>query len=122
MLIEKFSQIEDLEGRPIVAKIERVNDMVAATDRFRRYLPDFLLNWNPVKTNETAGLRLNGHEIARWPSGQPFDSGRSGNHATEGWFAAIGRVFRRNDQSYMTSMALSLRSIGGWGCNDLHAS
>ena len=90
MLIEAFSRIEDLEGRPIVATIERVNDLVAATDRFRRYLPDLLLNWNPIKSSDTAGLRLDGREIARWPLGRPFDSGRSGNHATEGWFAAIG--------------------------------
>ena len=90
MLIDAFSRIEDLEGRPIIGKIESVNDLVATTDQFRRYLPDLLLNWNPIKTSETSGLRLNGREIARWPLGQPFDSGRSGNHATEGWFAAIG--------------------------------
>ena len=90
MLIEAFSQIEDLEGRRIVAGIERVNDLVMATDEFRRYLPDLLLNWSAIRTTETAGLRLGGREIARWPSGRPFDSGRSGNHATEGWFAAIG--------------------------------
>ena len=90
MLIDAFSRIEDLEGRRIVGKIERVDDLIAATDRFRRNLPDLLLNWNPIKTSDTAGLRLGGREIARWPSGQPFDSGRSGNHATEGWFAAIG--------------------------------
>lgn len=90
LLIETFSNIEDLEGRPIVARIERTDDSIAAMDRFRCYLPDLLLNWNAIKSSETAGLRLNGREIARWPPGQPHSSGRSGNHATEGWFAAIG--------------------------------
>jgi predicted AlkP superfamily phosphohydrolase/phosphomutase len=89
-LIASFSRIEDLEGRPIVAAIERTDESIAATDRFRRYLPDLLLNWNPIKASDTVGLRLNGHEIARWPLGQRFVSGRSGNHVTEGWFAAIG--------------------------------
>ena len=91
LVAEMFSRIEDLEGRPIVAGVERTNESIAATDRFRRYLPDLLLNWNPIKASETTGLRLNGREIAHWPAGKPFSSGRSGNHVTEGWFAASGR-------------------------------
>ncbi len=113
-LIEAFSQIEDLNGRPIVAKIERVNELVAESDRFRRYLPDLLLNWNSIKSNETAGLRLNGRRIARWPSGQPFDSGRSGNHATEGWFAAVGPGLSRQTDPVLHDIDAIVPTVYGW--------
>lgn len=97
-LIECFSGIEDLEGRRIVAEIERTDDSIAATDRFRRYLPDLLLLWDRVSASDTAGLRLNGRVIARWEASRRFESGRSGNHITEGWFAAIGPgLSDRND-------------------------
>jgi predicted AlkP superfamily phosphohydrolase/phosphomutase len=89
-LIGLFSQIEDLEGRRIVAEIERTDKSVAASDPLRRFLPDLLLLWNQLSASDTAGLRLDGREIARWPLGQRFSSGRSGNHSLEGWFAAIG--------------------------------
>ncbi len=113
-LIESFSRIEDLEGRPIVAKIERVDDSIAAADPFRRYLPDLLLNWNPVRASETAGLRLDGAEIARWPSGQAFSSGRSGNHATEGWFAAIGPGLSRHADSIPHDIDALVPSLYRW--------
>ena len=114
MLIDVFSRIEDLEGRPIVATIERVNDLVSATDRFRRYLPDLLLNWNPIKTSETSGLRLKGREIARWPSGHRFSSGRSGNHATEGWFAAIGPGLSRQTDPFLHDINAIVPSAYQW--------
>lgn len=89
-LVETFSAMTDLEGRRIVGDLERTDDLVAATEPFRRYLPDLLLNWDNVKATETEGLRLRGKELVRWASGQPNDSGRSGNHATEGWYTAVG--------------------------------
>ncbi len=113
-LIEAFSRIEDLEGRPIVAKMERVDDSIAAADRFRRVLPDLLINWNPIKASETTGLRLNGQEIARWPSGQPFSSGRSGNHATEGWFAAIGPGLSRHTDPDLHDIDALIPSVYRW--------
>jgi predicted AlkP superfamily phosphohydrolase/phosphomutase len=114
MLIGVFSRIEDLEGRPIVAAIERVNDLVSATDRFRRYLPDLLLNWNPIKMSATSGLRLNGREIARWAFGRPFASGRSGNHATEGWFAAIGPGLSRHTDPVLHDIDAIVPSAYQW--------
>ena len=124
MLIETFSRIEDLEGRSIVAKIERVNELVAAADRFRRCLPDLLLNWHPIKASETAGLSLNGQEIVRWPSGQPFDSGTLGQSRDRGLVRGHGTRARRANaiRNCMKSMPLSLQSIGGWGWNHPHAS
>jgi predicted AlkP superfamily phosphohydrolase/phosphomutase len=114
MLIETFSRIEDLDGRSIVATIERVNDLVAGADRFRRYLPDLLLNWHPIKASDTAGLRLNGQEIARWPAGEPFDSGRSGNHATEGWFVAFGPGLSRRTDPALHDINAIVPSVYRW--------
>lgn len=89
-LANRFLSLEDLDGRRIVAGVEVTRDFVDGKDRFRRYLPDLLLLWSSISASDTAGLRLNGREIARWPPGQRFDSGRSGNHTPEGWFAAAG--------------------------------
>lgn len=89
-LIALFGRIEDLEGRRVIAEIERTDDSVPASDPRRRYLPDLLLHWEQLSIAETAGLRLDGREIAHWPRGQRFNSGRSGNHRPEGWFAAVG--------------------------------
>jgi hypothetical protein len=82
--------VTDMEGRRIVGELERTDDSVAADDPLRRFLPDLLVNWSAVKAGETAGLRQGDSELLRWQPGQPHDSGRSGNHATEGWYAAIG--------------------------------
>jgi predicted AlkP superfamily phosphohydrolase/phosphomutase len=89
-LIGILSQVTDLEGRRIVGELERTDDLIAANDPLRRYLPDLLVNWSTISAGETAGLRLGDSELLRWQPGQPHDSGRSGNHATEGWYAAIG--------------------------------
>jgi predicted AlkP superfamily phosphohydrolase/phosphomutase len=89
-LMEVFSRMTDLEGRPIVGDIERTDDIVPMTDPRRRTLPDLLLNWGALKASETAGLRLGDRELVRWPLGQPHDSGRSGNHAIKGWYSAMG--------------------------------
>jgi predicted AlkP superfamily phosphohydrolase/phosphomutase len=89
-LIEIFGEMSDLDGRSVVGELERMDDWIAATDPRRRHLPDLLVNWGTVSSSETSGLRLAGRELVRWERGQPHDSGRSGNHATEGWCAAIG--------------------------------
>ena len=75
---------------PSVLVFTTVDIFLEAAAALRRYLPDLLVNWASVNAGETAGLRLGGQELMRWEPGQPHDSGRSGNHATEGWFAAIG--------------------------------
>jgi len=113
-LIECFSGIEDLEGRRIVAEIERTDDSIAATDRFRRYLPDLLLIWDRLRASDTAGLRLNGRVIARWDSGRRFDSGRSGNHITEGWFAAIGPGLSSHDDPTPHDISGIVPSVYRW--------
>jgi predicted AlkP superfamily phosphohydrolase/phosphomutase len=105
-LIELFSQLTDLDGRPIVADVERTDDTVAASDPMRRYLPDLLVNWSAIKAGETTGLKLGGREIMHWMPGEPHDSGRSGNHATEGWYSAIGPGIDRASD-------MTLRDIDG---------
>ncbi len=89
-LIDAFSRLTDLDGRSVVGDVERTDDIVPADHPMRRLLPDLLLNWGAIKACETAGLRLGGDELVRWRPGQPNDSGRSGNHATEGWYSAMG--------------------------------
>ena len=113
-LIGLFSRLEDLEGRRIVAEIERVDDSVAARDRFRRYLPDLLLLWEQISTSDTAGLRVEGREIIRWPLGQRFDSGRSGNHVTQGWFAAVGPGLVPGNDEALHDIDGLVPSVYGW--------
>lgn len=89
-LVEMFTQLTDAQGCRIADDVERTDDWVDAADPLRRGLPDVLVNWGALKASETASLLLGGKEILRWQPGQPNDSGRSGNHATQGWFAAVG--------------------------------
>ncbi len=113
-LIEILSQLTDLDGRRIVGELERTDDSVAGTDPLRRYLPDLLVNWSSVSAAETAGLRLGGKELIRWVPGQAHDSGRSGNHATEGWYAAIGPGITRTSNPELRDIDGIVPTIYQW--------
>lgn len=89
-LVEMFAQLTDLDGRPVVAQIERMDEFVDSSNRFRRYLPDLLLSWDSLKASDTGGVRLGACELMRWMPGEFNNSGRSGNHVTDGWYSVIG--------------------------------
>jgi len=113
-LIEQFAALTDLEGRRIAGDIERVDDIVRADDPYRHLLPDVLVNWGAVRAGETSGLRLGGQDILRWDPGMPNDSGRSGNHATEGWFAAIGPDLEAGRDAALHDIDGLVPTLYGW--------
>jgi predicted AlkP superfamily phosphohydrolase/phosphomutase len=113
-LIELFSHLTDLDGRSIVADVERTDDTVAVSDPMRRYLPDLFINWSAVKAGETAGIRLGGREIMRWLPGEPHDSGRSGNHATEGWYSVIAPGIERGSDMTLRDVDWIVPAIYKW--------
>ena len=88
--------------------------MVAPDDPLRRFLPDLLVNWDTIRAGETAGLRLGNSELLRWPLGQPHDSGRSGNHATEGWYAAIGPGITQTQSAELRDIEGIVPTIYWW--------
>lgn len=90
-LCETFLRLEEIEsGAPVVRTVERTDDFVPPDDPARRFLPDLLVNWQDLATSAAAGVRFPAGGEVRWPKGERFLSGRSGNHRPVGWFVASG--------------------------------
>jgi predicted AlkP superfamily phosphohydrolase/phosphomutase len=90
-LAQAFGSLVEVEsGAPIVAGVDRVDELAEAGSDVRRYLPDLVVRWADVPATATAGVRLPGRGEVRWPRGARLRSGRSANHLGRGWLLAAG--------------------------------
>ncbi len=90
-LEDAFRSFVDIDtGRPFVAKVERVDTLVAPDAPARRYLPDLQVLWADLPIGESSGVRSERYGEILWGPGYRLPSGRSGNHRDQGWFVAAG--------------------------------
>jgi predicted AlkP superfamily phosphohydrolase/phosphomutase len=94
-LTEDFMSLRDLrDGRPIVADVYRVDDLVGAEAPRRYMLPDLIVRWTDTYATGSPGVSSRYGEV-RWDPDAPLPSGRSGNHTKQGWLIAAGPGIRR---------------------------
>lgn len=78
-------------GKRIIDSVQRVEDVVHASESVRQKLPDLIVTWAvDFPTSESIGVTSDSLGEIRWPAGQKLSSGRSGNHTANGWFVAAG--------------------------------
>jgi predicted AlkP superfamily phosphohydrolase/phosphomutase len=90
-LIDALCSLEDVEtGEPIIAQVDRTDDVVGIDAPFRHVLPDLTAHWAGRRLGQSIGVRSRrGGELV-WERGQKLTSGRSGNHHLRGWLLAAG--------------------------------
>ena len=89
-LTEDLLAITDLrDGRPVVAGVDRVDDLVGPDAPRREVLPDLIARWTDSYSSGSPGVRTPYGEV-RWDPEAPLPSGRSGNHVQGGWLVASG--------------------------------
>lgn len=89
-LEEGLMSLRDLrDGRPIVAGVDRVEDLVGRNAPRRDVLPDLIARWTDTYSGGCPGVSSRYGE-ARWDPLAPLPSGRSGNHVQGGWLMAAG--------------------------------
>lgn len=98
-LTEDLLAITDLrDGRPVVAAVDRVDDIVGPDAPRRRVLPDLIARWSDSYSSGSSGVRTPYGEV-RWDPEAPLPSGRSGNHVQGGWLVARGPGISRRTLS-----------------------
>lgn len=89
-LTEDLLAVKDLrDGRPIVAAVDRVDDIVGPDAPRRDVLPDLIARWTDTYSTGSPGVQTRYGEV-RWDPEAPLPSGRSGNHVQGGWLVAAG--------------------------------
>ena len=89
-LTDAFASFRDLAtGQPIVATIDRVDELVGPDAPRRWMLPDLVVRWTDARAHGSPGVRTMYGEL-RWGADHRLPSGRSGNHLARGWYAAAG--------------------------------
>lgn len=85
-LQEALAGTVDLEtGVPIAKSITRVDRLVDVNAPGRAFLPDLVVDWNPVSASASSGVKVAGVGEVRWERGGQIISGRSGAHTQDGW-------------------------------------
>jgi predicted AlkP superfamily phosphohydrolase/phosphomutase len=99
-LTARLAAVTDLEtGEPIVARVNRVDQLVPADAPFRPYLPDLAVEWRERRIGDSIGVRLAGGTTLRWPRGRRTSSGRSGDHRSHGWVVGDADVPAPRDRA-----------------------
>ena len=89
-LTADFLALRDLrDDEPIVAGVDRVDDLVGRDAPRRKHLPDLVVRWTDTYAHGSPGIRTPYGELRLDPT-KPLPSGRSGNHTRDGWFVATG--------------------------------
>ena len=78
------------DGRPVVRDVVRVDDLVDADAPRRHLLPDLIVRFGELRTQEIEGIVSPEFGELRWEPRAPLPSGRSGNHLPTGWIAMAG--------------------------------
>lgn len=93
-LTEEFMTFRDLRNdRPVVAGVDRVDELVGVGAPHRQDLPDLVVRWTDTYAHGCPGLGTCHGEIRLDPK-RPLPSGRSGNHTPHGWCVAKGPGIR----------------------------
>jgi predicted AlkP superfamily phosphohydrolase/phosphomutase len=77
-------------GAPVVRDVLRTDDLVGPSAPRRHLLPDLVVRFLPIRTQEISGVISQEYGEVRWAARDPLPSGRSGNHLPTGWFTAAG--------------------------------
>jgi predicted AlkP superfamily phosphohydrolase/phosphomutase len=89
-LATEFMTFRDMrDGGPVVASVERVDDLVGRDAPRRADLPDLVVRWTQRGAHGCPGLTSCYGTIALDPLAR-LPSGRSGNHSPAGWLVAAG--------------------------------
>ncbi len=78
------------DGQPVVAQVERTDELVPPDAPVRCHLGDLVLRWGDRAAVDSPGVVTRDGRELRWTPGEPLRSGRSGDHAPDGWFVAHG--------------------------------
>jgi predicted AlkP superfamily phosphohydrolase/phosphomutase len=90
-LVDALCALEDVEtGEPIVATVDRTDDVVGFDAPFRHALPDLTAHWAGRPLGHSIGVRSRRCGELIWERGQTLSSGRSGNHRLRGWLLTAG--------------------------------
>jgi hypothetical protein len=90
-LIDELYALEDVEtGDPIIAAVDRTDDVVGLDAPFRDVLPDLTAHWAGRTLGQSIGVRSRRRGELVWQRGQKLTSGRSGNHRLRGWLLTAG--------------------------------
>ncbi len=90
-LTERLLSLEDLEtGEPIVAGVDRIDQVVAPDAPFRDVLPDLAVRWAARPLGASIGVRSRHCGELAWNRARKLASGRSGNHRPGGWLVTAG--------------------------------
>jgi predicted AlkP superfamily phosphohydrolase/phosphomutase len=77
-------------GEPVVRDVARTDDLVDPAAPRRHLLPDLIVRFHPIRSQEVSGVTSEEYGEVRWTPEDPLPSGRSGNHLPTGWFTAAG--------------------------------
>jgi predicted AlkP superfamily phosphohydrolase/phosphomutase len=84
-----FRDVES--GKQVIRGTLLVDDLIEPGAPYRDHLPDLVVLWDPPhSTLDSSGVVSDRYGEVRWPKGERFRSGRSGNHTPHGWIAAAG--------------------------------
>ena len=90
-LIDALCALEDVEtGEPIIAAVDRTDDVAGLDAPFRHVLPDLTAHWAGRSLGDSIGVRSRRCGELVWKRGQKLTSGRSGNHRLRGWLLTAG--------------------------------
>ena len=90
-LVDALCALEDVEtGEPIIAAVDRTDEMVGIDAPFRHVLPDLTAHWAGRRLGDSIGVRSRRCGELVWERGQKLTSGRSGNHRLRGWLLTAG--------------------------------
>jgi predicted AlkP superfamily phosphohydrolase/phosphomutase len=90
-LVEALCALEDVEtGEPIIAAVDRTDEVVGFDATFRDVLPDLAAHWAGRPLGDSIGVRSRRWGELVWERGQKLTSGRSGNHRLRGWLLTAG--------------------------------
>jgi predicted AlkP superfamily phosphohydrolase/phosphomutase len=115
-LEEGLRSFRDIEsGRPVIRGVVKVDDIVGANEPRRRVLPDLIILWDPPHpAGMSSGVISPMYGEVRWPKGRKLDSGRSGNHTPNGWFAAAGPGIEPGRSSRVFDSADLIPTVFEW--------
>ena len=104
-LTGQLLDLRDLEtDAPIVAAVDRIERLVPPDAPARALLPDLAVTWADAPTfTDSVGVRAPGRGELRWQRGRRLESGRSGNHAPDGWLIAAGPGITARDDALTAS-------------------
>ena len=77
-------------GEQVVRDVTRTDDILDPDGPRRQFLPDLIVRFRPIRTQELSGVVSARYGEIRWTKGSPLPSGRSGNHLPTGWLVAAG--------------------------------